>query len=453
MAGSTTPSRPWQRYEWGLAWRTAVLALTCCAVGYFGFVLKAPYTAGLFFLLGLFQVWNLSHYLRRQVREWERFVESLRLGDTTQSWNGAHAEPALAQLHRLFNEISEGLKNRQQEQEQQSRFLQALLDSLPSGLLAVNEAGEVVAYNRALQEWLDTPYLARWDGLQRRHGGLFRLLISMKAGDIELVSLRSREGNEQEGYQVEARFFQTGNQLWRVFSFRDVSQLVDKTETEAWNRLMRILTHEIMNSIAPVTSLAETLHQSLQTEAPGTWEDVRSGIEVIHKRSQGLLHFVQAYRNLNSVPRPDLRPVPVSGLLETLDTLLAREMKDRGIRFVLRQQQEGLTLQADPHLIEQVLINLLRNAVEATTQTAEPHIEVVARASSHRGTVIEVRDNGIGIAEELVPEIFVPFFSTKKNGTGVGLSLSRQIMQQHRGTLSYQPGPEGGSVFRLLFPG
>jgi signal transduction histidine kinase len=244
-------------------------------------------------------------------------------------------------------------------------------------------------------------------------------------------------------------------------SLQNIRGELEETEIEAWRKLIRVLTHEIMNSITPISSLASTVNDLVRrppsaTEGTGSSEpetriDVIQALETIQKRSEGLLHFVDAYRNLTLIPRPKFRLIRLDELLGRVRRLMDASIREHGIGFEIRVEPETLEIAADPELLEQVLINLLVNARQAVEGRPGARIAVTARLDARGRVLIQVTDNGPGIAPENLEQIFVPFFSTKENGSGIGLSLSRQIMRLHDGTISVHSKPGEDTVFTLRF--
>jgi len=226
---------------------------------------------------------------------------------------------------------------------------------------------------------------------------------------------------------------------------------------EAWQKLIRVLTHEIMNSITPISSLASTAHEMLQRDdtssavSADTLDDVRDAVQTIEKRSEGLLHFVDAYRNLTRIPRPNFKIFRVATMFAQAELLLRVQVQNKSILFSASVEPESLELTADPELIEQVLINLLLNAIHAVQEQPEPQVRLQARLDARGKVVVEVWDNGPGITEEAQDKIFIPFYTTKENGSGIGLSLSKEIMRLHRGNIRVHAKPGSGTSFLLSF--
>ncbi len=259
---------------------------------------------------------------------------------------------------------------------------------------------------------------------------------------------------------IHATAFRLQEQAYTLVSLQNIQHELDDKETEAWQNLIRVLTHEIMNSITPIASLASTAHGLLGGQAPEphgveidteTRQDLLDAVYTMQKRSEGLLHFVEAYRQLSRLPTPTFQRVRVGELFARLEQLMRPQFQTERAAFDIGIEPEELELTADPELIEQVLINLLINAVEAITGGAQRQIGLDARLDGAGHVIMQVRDNGPGIVAEALDKIFIPFFTTKPDGSGIGLSLSRQVMRLHRGTIRVQSQPGVETVFTLTF--
>jgi signal transduction histidine kinase len=246
----------------------------------------------------------------------------------------------------------------------------------------------------------------------------------------------------------------------KLITLQNIQPELQKQELEAWQNLTRVLRHEIMNSITPISSLTSTLREILDhdMEKKGNHyelkdegaDDLREGLSTIENRSKGLIKFIDAYREYTSLPKPKIATVRLKSLLEHVAQLMKTELKKTNIKFRVECLSEYLTIQADIEMIEQVLINLLKNAIEALGETEEPSLELIGRYDG-AAVLIEVIDNGQGIIKEAIDHIFVPFYTTKRTGSGIGLSLSRQIMQMHNGSITVESEPDVKTIFTLRF--
>ena len=280
-------------------------------------------------------------------------------------------------------------------------------------------------------------------------------LVNISPGDKELIKL------QQEDDLLQLSIFATGFILRRqqlmLVAMQNIQHELEEKEIISWQNLIRVLTHEIMNSITPIASLASTaqglLKNNKECEVPESMneviDDVRNAVNTIEKRSNGLLTFIENYRKLTRIPKPAFKVVPVRDLFDRVEYLLKDQFEHSSIKFKKRVDPESLTITADPALMEQVLINLCKNAAEALNGITMPKIKMKAGTDGRGNPVIKVSDNGKGIAEEVVEKIFIPFFTTKPQGSGIGLSLSRQIIRLHKGTIGVASTPNEKTVFKL----
>jgi signal transduction histidine kinase len=253
-----------------------------------------------------------------------------------------------------------------------------------------------------------------------------------------------------------ATMFQTEGKINKVIACQNINDAMDETEARAWQKLLSVMTHEIMNSVAPISSLAGTLkNRLLQTTSlgeggSGERDDLELGLETIKRRSEGLLKFAETYRNLNKISTPNLKKVFVRDLFENLHTLMQPTLDQKNVELEVILKDPELIIEVDVNLIEQVLINLVINALEAVKEKPNPRI-VLSATNEGNKMLIKVADNGVGISDELLDKIFIPFFSTKKSGSGIGLSLCKQIMLLHKGTIQVQSVEGEGTAFVLIF--
>jgi two-component system nitrogen regulation sensor histidine kinase NtrY len=245
-----------------------------------------------------------------------------------------------------------------------------------------------------------------------------------------------------------------------IASIKNIQTVLENQEIESWQKLIRVLTHEIMNSITPISSLTSTVdgllmsyidEQNIEEEEAEDLIDIRSAIHTIRKRSDGLIHFVDTYRNLTKIPTPNFKQALVCSLLENVRLLFKEECKNKKIDFKIEVNPENIVINADVQLIEQVIINLVKNSIQALEGVKSPKISIKASYNQRSRPTIQVSDNGKGIIKEVLDKIFIPFFTTKTSGSGIGLSLSRQILRLHNGSISARSVPNKETTFTLTF--
>lgn len=397
----------------------------------------------LLFLPLLAAVWNLFYYVDQTNRDLSGFFKSIQYNDFTTTTSGGHKGKTFQALHDGFNMVNEKFQEIRAEKEANHQFLQAIVEHINIGLLGYRENGEITLMNKALQKMLHKSYLVNFDALQAVDEHLWKTLAELKPGGRELVKLNINGKLQQIALQsTELKLI---DEQYRLLSFQNIQSELEQQELLAFQKLIRILTHEIMNSVAPISSLSSTLSGMINNSQEIDREQLHRSLQVINKRSEGLLQFTETYRTLTRIPPPRFQTVEGNRLLEELVTLFKPEMDKRGIQMELSLPPQQVEFEADPSLLEQVLINLIKNAADAVVQQKSPRIQLILNKLGNR-TAITVVDNGEGISEEAMEEIFVPFFTTKEHGSGIGLSLSRQIVRLHKGELSIQSKQGEGTV-------
>jgi len=403
-----------------------------------------------------FQVYLLYRFLLKPYTEFNQFTEAVQYRDFSLNFQSVRGTPETIALYQGFNTINSSFRTIRREQEEQYLYLQKILELVDTGILSFEvEEGNVVWMNEALKRYLQIPYLKNIHALERRDAVLHQNILDLQPGASKIITIVHPD---QEAIKILllGTLFQTEGQTFKLLAFQNVNQTIEETEAKAWQKLLSVMTHEIMNSVAPIASLANTLKKrldeiELQPEpVENIHEDLKLGIDTIKKRSEGLLKFAQTYRNLNKITTLNLKTFPAREIFEHIQNLMQPTLDSKNIELEIVLKEPGITLDADTNLLEQVLINLIINAMEAVKEQAEPRITLSASMQNQK-PVLKVIDNGIGIPEELQEQVFVPFFSTRKNGSGIGLSLCKQIMMLHQGNIQVQSVEGKGSIFSLYF--
>lgn len=404
----------------------------------------------LFFPLCVWLMWFTIRSQIRTYRELQDFAEAARYRDFTRHFSLAHASVEVKPLRSAFNDINDVFKSISSDRETQHQYLQKIMELVDTAIISYEEkSGKVMWMNDYFKKLFNIPYISTIYALQKKNPLLFTKLSETTAGKNGLFSFDTAHGSIK--LQLYVSSFQTGQGSFRLISLQNINEALDETEAKAWQKLLSVLTHEIMNSIAPISSLADTLKNRLES-LPYTeeLEDVRTGTETIKNRSEGLLKFARTYRTLNKITQPDLASIQASELFENLYTLLEPSLIKKDIDLNIILKNPSLELLIDINLIEQALINLLLNAIDAVKDTSKPTINLQALEENEK-IQIKVQDNGPGMSQEILDNIFTPFFTTKKSGSGIGLSLSKQIMLMHKGNLFVSSKPGKGSTFTLQF--
>jgi two-component system nitrogen regulation sensor histidine kinase NtrY len=410
-------------------------------------------------LIVFYQIYALIHYVEKTNQELTRFLLSIRYADFSQTFSAKGRGKSFDELSDAFGEVVNQFQKIRSEKEEHFLYLQTVVQHIGVGLIAFTPEGAVSLFNNAAKRLLGINQLIDIRSLKRLSEELVSVLFSLRSGDKSHVKLELN--GESLQLVVYATELKVHGQHQTLVSIQNIQSELDEKEMEAWQKLVRVLTHEIMNSLTPISSLASTVNgmlgsvsvdeQSTKQVGEETMRDIRGAVETIEKRSQGLLHFVDAYRNLARIPRPNFSILSVSDLFYRVEQLMQEHFHSGHIVFVSRVDPKSLELTADPELIEQVLINLLRNAVDAVADRTEKKVSLNGRIGENGRVVVEVSDNGPGISRDVQDRIFVPFFTTKPNGSGIGLSLSRQIMRLHRGSISVTSDPGRETKFALRF--
>jgi two-component system, NtrC family, nitrogen regulation sensor histidine kinase NtrY len=444
-----------KKYEWRIVLRVLFLFTTLTAAAFL--VVKQQYVYFIILLpVIIYEVVEFYRFHQKAHRELNQFVESIHYRDFSRYFDVKDAPLEIQPLRKGFNEINTTFKVISKEKETQYQYLQKILELVDTGILSYEQdEGEVVWMNESLKRMMQLPYLKTIHSLSKRDETLYHEILSLKTGESKVATAH----REKEAFKVllSATMFQTEGKVYKLIAFQNVSEALDETESKAWQKLLSVMTHEIMNSIAPISSLAETLKHRLQKAYPllnndtGAMDDLELGIDTIKKRSEGLLKFAQTYRNLNKINTPNLKKVYVADIFENLYQLMEPTLEQKNISLEILLKETDLILEVDPSLVEQVLINLVVNAMEAVKDRPDPRIILTAYLASTKKTVLKVADNGTGISEELLDKIFIPFFSTKKSGSGIGLSLCKQIMMLHKGNIHVQSVEGQGTAFLLQF--
>ncbi|MFT4603806.1 MAG: two-component system nitrogen regulation sensor histidine kinase NtrY [Rhodothermales bacterium] len=431
--------------------RVSALGLTLA--GLVSLLLSPGSWAGAFLvgLLALYQGIALVRYMEATARDLARLLMSIRYSDFTQSFGALSRGGAFRDLGGAFQSVMEDFRTARAEKEEGYRYLETVMQHVGIGLLSFRENGSVDLINTSAKRLLRRPLLKNVNDLADLSPNLVKALVDLKYGEKALVKVI--DGDDVLQLSVHATGFKVRNVLFKLVSLQDIQGELDEMEVEAWRKLTRVLTHEIMNSVAPISSLASTV-SSLLDEPGGSEEnreDVHGAVQTIARRSKSLVTFVDNYRRLARVPPPDFEIFPVEALFADIARLVEPDLTAGGIHLVQSIKPDNLQLTADRQLVEQVLINLLRNAAQAAKGIEDPEIRLEAFIDPRSHAVIRVVDNGHGIVEEAIDKIFVPFFTTKKDGSGIGLSLSREIMRVHGGSISATSRPGERTVFRLRF--
>jgi nitrogen fixation/metabolism regulation signal transduction histidine kinase len=412
---------------------------------------------GMIFLIVL-QTWMLVNQVNKTNTDLEKFFSSAQNNDSSVRFSEKTKNDSFRKLHDRMNNINTIIQNVKIENERTSQFLQRVVDHVDIGLLSFDMNGKIEIYNRAAKRYLNVQQPQQLSSFKTMNDEIFKIINTIKPGQEILHKMKI--DNLLQSILVKATELKFESNIIKLVSFQDITNELDKKELDSWQRLIRVLTHEIMNSISPITSLTAVISgyfKKEDDENPVSLENIDhqivsktlSGLNTIEETGKGLLDFVDKYRSLTSLPKPNLSKFTIDSLFLKCKILMESNISNN-IKIITSVFPEDIAIQADYAQVEQILINLIKNAVDALSNKKIGIIHLKAFYADD-AILIQVEDNGIGISGDIIEDIFVPFYTTKENGSGIGLSLSKQIMQNHDGTISVNSAPDKGSEFTLKF--
>lgn len=399
---------------------------------------------------------ELTYFVNLTNRELTRFLSAIKDGDFQLSFSQKGDSSTFNALNTTFREVIHTFREYETERTAEYQFLNEIISHISFGVIVFNDQGEIEVMNQTASELLSIPKVTRWRNLRNPNISILETLHQTALIPNQLIE--TKVNGRERIFSVTASQITLRSVPMRIVCFQDIQNEIRKKEIEAWHKLIRILTHETMNSVTPIVSLAETMQMILTHEngAPKSQQEVSEenlkdlsfSLETIIGRGQGILKFVHDYRTLTRIPKPEREPVKIELFLQKLVNLTSAEPNAPNITLFIAEDMQEILM--DPVLIEQVLINLLKNAREAVAKTKSPEVGITAAITSGY-PAISVKDNGPGVEVAKREKIFIPFYTTKQEGSGIGLSVSRQIMSLHGGHLTLKSKP-GETIFELSFP-
>lgn len=399
---------------------------------------------------------ELFHFVNTTNQKLTRFLESVKYSDFITSFSGDNKlGKSFKELNAAFTDVLDAFRKARSEKEEQGQYLNTVVQQVRTGILSFDSNGNVQLVNTNAKRFMGINSIKNISELIQVNPKLYHSINSVEPGKSELY-----KGSDELQLTIQATELRIRGNDVKLVTMQNIQPELQQQELEAWQNLTRVLRHEIMNSITPISSLTSTLRDILDHEMTRNErgyelkeegaDDLREGLATIENRSKGLIRFIDAYREYTSLPKPKLAPVKVKDLLDKVSSLMKTDLKKTNIRFHCECSSDYITINADAEMIEQVLINLLKNSKEALDDTENPELSLIGKVEDN-AVKIEVMDNGQGIIKEALNHIFVPFYTTKRTGSGIGLSLSRQIMQMHNGSLTVESEPDVKTVFTLRF--
>lgn len=452
----------WRNMEFN--WRSPIvtrIAILVFTIFAFVFVLQDKDRSFILLLALLgaigFQVMQLVKIMEGPMVKTDSPIDQIRFDEVTTTFKTDSKEEAVLKVQKEMNDAFNKVKVARKEKDSEYQFFKNIVQHVGIGILTFKKDGAIQIINNAAKRLLRVDKVERISELREASDLLVEAFLKLKTGGRELIRLKS--GDETIQLSIFAIELTLRGEEVKLISMSNIQSELEEKEMEAWQNLVRVLTHEIMNSVTPISSLAgvveeelqkklETNHLSMQRDEA---EDMHLSVQTISKRSEGLIKFVKEFRSLTHIPKPKVLQVAVKPLLDELAMLHKKELADNNIAISVLVEPETMMVMADKTLIEQVLINLIKNAIQAFGEKTDKKISLYAHLNETGNVLISVKDNGTGIEPEALEKIFIPFFSTKKTGSGIGLSLSRQIMRQHEGNIAVKSEMGEGTEFVLRF--
>jgi two-component system, NtrC family, nitrogen regulation sensor histidine kinase NtrY len=447
----------YKRFQGGCIVRVVLIGGSLYLFFWLVFFTQFHITTMVFAIVPILQLVELLHFVQKTNRALTQFLQAIQYADFTTKFPRNPADTTFGELYQALNQVMQQFQRIRTEKEAQFFYLQTVVQHIGIGVIVFTGDGRIDLVNRAFKRMFGVRGLRNIAELYAVDHELPQFLRHIADREHTLFTLQKDRREEQ--FAVSATHFLLHQTTYTLASFQNIQPELDAHEMLSWQKLIRVLNHEIMNSLTPITSLASTANALVASlrEQPSAehcaqeLEKIQSAIGVIERRSQGLLDFVNNYRKLMQLPSPVFQDVPIATLFTRIRQLLTRQIEDKEIVFTLRVEPDNLQVRADENLFEQVLLNLLENAIAAVAEVAEPHIELSAGYDQHGKVIVQVTDNGYGITSDAQEKIFIPFFTTRKQGTGIGLSISREIMRLHGGTISVTSEPHVKTIFSLRF--
>jgi len=448
-----------KRFEIQIFLRISLLSLSI--FGLFYLIMETNLIATTFIVCVLIalQIYSIIHFVNKTNREIAKFFNAVKYSDFSQSFNSVIKGSSFNELSSALAGVIEEFRKARTEKEEHYNYLQTVVQHISIGLIVYKTDGGIELMNNAAKRLLKINGISNISLLSSISVELADALAKIKTGEKTLVKIT--DGNELYRLSINAAEFKLKGEHYTLASISNIQSELEEKEMEAWQNLIRVLTHEIMNSVTPIISLSSTASQLLEeadkelkegsVSGSNNLDDVKAALNTIIRRSKGLLHFIDDYRNLTRIPIPNFQNVTIASLFGKISNLFSEQLKEKGIRFSYNTKPDNLEIMADPDLIEQVIINLLLNSMNAVKKSPVPEIKLAGTIDNYGKAIIKVTDNGTGVPNELHEKIFIPFFTTKKEGSGIGLSLSKQIMRLHKGGISVNSVPGKETTFTLKF--
>jgi len=411
-------------------------------------VRNQPATAAGMALIAVILLFRLIYYVNRSNRILSAFLVYMREKDPSLTYSVRYVDKNFRGLNESLEKLIREFKTNRLELEIQAQYLDAILGNISTGILCFDESGRVQILNKAAQDLLGTGPVRELKELDQVIPGLDSRILNLQSGHELSEEIRSR--GKKRHLSVHCSRIKQAGRTTHIISLNDISKQMDEQEISSWKKLIRVINHEVMNSMTPILTLATAIRNKLtKIKTPEALEDAVHSAGIIEERSSGLVGFIERYKKLTGLPTPQMERFQAGELIAKIQKLYGASMKKLGIQLIC-QSDCSIELEADKQMMEQVLINLVQNAAEAIRSSRDPEIELSCHGASENQVWIVVRDNGEGIPAEKMEQVFVPFFTTRDKGSGIGLSLSKQIILQMGGDIMLTTGKDEQTTFSIM---
>jgi len=433
----------------------------------FAFIYVLPYLHNEYYLsligigiLIIYQVYNLVQYVNKTNRKLAHFFNSVRNEDSVLTYSHNQEGKIFDSLYHSLNELNHSIGEMRRQNARQSIFLNNLVEQVGVGLISYTKDGSVEIYNNAAKKLLQIGQLSNIGDIGTRYPELFKCIVDLQPNNHQVIKLATEQS--VLFLSLKLSIFKSEKETLNLLSIQNIRVELEQNELDSWQKLIRVLTHEISNSISPITSLANTTKRYFVRKDTGTMMKIDEldetllfktvdSLDTIETTGRGLIDFVGKYKSLTALPQPKFEIFPIRDIFDKLQTLLKEEADSNAIALLFTSSPDTLELTADFSLLEKVLINLIKNAFQALGDSKDRKVRVSAFKNIENRVIISIKDNGCGISSNIIDDIFIPFYTTKNKGSGIGLSLSRQIMRLHSGTITVSSLPNKETVFSLMF--
>ena len=433
-----------KRYTINLALKMSLTVLLALVVGVLVAISYYWFAAGVFIIV----IWLFVDVLRRatrSIKDMKRLMSAIRFAELNLSFQPAVKKGLPEELAQAMDNSLIQFRRRLMQNETTQMFYDTLLQRIDSGIMVLNKNCDIEWINKTAVDMFGRPYPRKLSDLNHVLSDMPAALNELKPSEIKLFTIQ-KDGTPTR-VAVTATYFFANGKDYKLVSFKNINSALEEHESDAWRKLISVLTHEMMNSIAPILSLSETMSDDTGDKSENRQAVMQRAMQTIHRRSKGLIDFVKNYRKLTRIPEPIPVSIPVKEMLNDIQHLLKAE----NIDFSYNVNPQDIQLFADRAQIEQVLINLIKNGYEASRDKTQPQIEVKTHKNEYQKTVITVTDNGHGIIPDVLDRIFIPFFTTKTGGSGIGLTICRQIINLHHGSITIESEINKGTIVTLKF--